>query len=34
VTGPAALVCIGERCSLPVTQPDELASAVRGARGE
>jgi uncharacterized protein YyaL (SSP411 family) len=29
----AALVCVGERCSLPVTQPEQIAEAVRGMRG-
>ncbi len=29
----AMLVCVGERCSLPVTQPDRIAEAVRGMRG-
>jgi uncharacterized protein YyaL (SSP411 family) len=24
----AAFVCVGERCSLPVTEPDELAAAL------
>jgi hypothetical protein len=28
----AMLVCVGERCSLPVTQPDKVAEAVRGMR--
>jgi len=32
VSGPAALVCVGERCSLPVTQPQEIAETVRGMR--
>ena len=25
----AAFVCVGERCSLPVTAPDQLAATVR-----
>ena len=29
----AAFVCVGERCSLPVTEPDQLAEAVRSMRG-
>jgi uncharacterized protein YyaL (SSP411 family) len=29
----AAFVCVGERCSLPVTAPDRLAEAVRGMSG-
>ena len=29
----AMLVCVGERCSLPVTQPDEIAEAVARMRG-
>jgi uncharacterized protein YyaL (SSP411 family) len=28
----AMLVCVGERCSLPVTQPDKIAEAVQGMR--
>ena len=28
----AMLVCVGERCSLPVTQPDKIAEAVAGMR--
>ncbi len=28
----AMLVCVGERCSLPVTQPEMIAEAVRGMR--
>ncbi len=27
-SGPAAFVCVGERCSLPVTSPTEIAGAV------
>ena len=30
--GSAAFVCVGERCSLPVTEPDRLAAAVRAMR--
>jgi uncharacterized protein YyaL (SSP411 family) len=33
VSGPAAFVCVGERCSLPVTSPDALTAAVAGMRG-
>jgi uncharacterized protein YyaL (SSP411 family) len=29
----AVLVCVGERCSLPVTQPDKIAEAVARMRG-
>ena len=29
----AVLVCVGERCSLPVTQPDAIAEAVTRMRG-
>ncbi|MBI2713252.1 MAG: thioredoxin domain-containing protein [Rhizobiales bacterium] len=29
----AAFVCVGERCSLPVTEPDRIAEAVAGMRG-
>jgi uncharacterized protein YyaL (SSP411 family) len=29
----ATLVCVGERCSLPVTQPDKIAEAVARMRG-
>ncbi len=28
VTGSAAFVCVGERCSLPVTEPEAIAAAV------
>jgi uncharacterized protein YyaL (SSP411 family) len=31
--GVAAFVCVGERCSLPVTQAERLAETVRGMRG-
>ena len=29
----AAFVCVGETCSLPVTQPDDIAAAVAAMRG-
>jgi uncharacterized protein YyaL (SSP411 family) len=29
----ALLICVGERCSLPVTQPDKIAEAVARMRG-
>jgi uncharacterized protein YyaL (SSP411 family) len=29
----AAFVCVGERCSLPVTSPDEIAATVAAMRG-
>ena len=29
-SGSAAFVCVGERCSLPVTEPRKIAEAVRG----
>jgi uncharacterized protein len=29
----AAFVCVGERCSLPVTKPDALAETIRGMQG-
>jgi uncharacterized protein len=29
----AAFICIGETCSLPVSDPDALAAAIRAARG-
>ena len=32
VSGSAAFVCVGERCSLPVMEPDKIAEAVRGMR--
>jgi uncharacterized protein YyaL (SSP411 family) len=32
VTGAAAFVCVGERCSLPVTSPQEIAAAVSAMR--
>ena len=31
-TSSAAFVCVGERCSLPVTEPDAIASAVAAMR--
>ena len=31
-TGSAAFVCVGERCSLPVTEPDKIASAIAATR--
>jgi uncharacterized protein YyaL (SSP411 family) len=31
--GPAAFICIGETCSLPVTTPDEIVQAFDAARG-
>jgi hypothetical protein len=31
--GSAAFVCVGERCSLPVTAPDKIADAVAAMRG-
>jgi uncharacterized protein YyaL (SSP411 family) len=31
--GPAAFVCVGETCSLPVTGPDQIAEAVGAMRG-
>jgi uncharacterized protein YyaL (SSP411 family) len=30
--GSAAFVCVGERCSLPVMQPDQIAAVVAGMR--
>jgi uncharacterized protein YyaL (SSP411 family) len=33
VSQSAALVCVGETCSLPVTEPSKIAEAVEGARG-
>ncbi len=30
--GSAAFICVGERCSLPVTSPDQIAAAVVGMR--
>jgi hypothetical protein len=29
----AAFICLGERCSLPVTEPGKVAAAVAGMRG-
>jgi len=29
----AAFVCVGDRCSLPVTEPAQIAEAARGMRG-
>ena len=31
--GSAAFICVGETCSLPVSDPDALAAAIRAARG-
>jgi uncharacterized protein YyaL (SSP411 family) len=31
--GSAAFVCVGERCSLPVSGPDQIAAAVTAMRG-
>ena len=31
--GPAAFVCVGETCSLPVTGPEKIAETVRAMRG-
>jgi uncharacterized protein YyaL (SSP411 family) len=31
--GSAAFICMGERCSLPVTSPDQIAAAVAAMRG-
>jgi uncharacterized protein YyaL (SSP411 family) len=33
VSGSAAFVCVGERCSLPVTEPAKIAEAVKAMRG-
>jgi len=33
VSGPAAFICVGETCSLPVTEPDAIAAAYDAARG-
>jgi uncharacterized protein YyaL (SSP411 family) len=33
VSGSAAFVCVGERCSLPVTTAEEIAAAVAAMRG-
>ena len=30
--GPAAFVCVGERCSLPLSEPEKLADAVAAMR--
>ena len=32
-SGSAAFVCVGERCSLPVTQPGKIAEVVQAMRG-
>ena len=29
----AAFVCVGERCSLPVTEPEQLAAAIAAMQG-
>jgi uncharacterized protein YyaL (SSP411 family) len=31
-SGPAAFICVGERCSLPVTEPGRIAEAARAMR--
>jgi hypothetical protein len=33
VTGPAAFVCVGERCSLPVSEPEQIPSSVAAMQG-
>ena len=33
ITGSAAFVCVGQRCSLPVTEPDKIMGAVAAMRG-
>jgi hypothetical protein len=33
ITSSAAFVCVGERCSLPVTEPDKIMEAVAAMRG-
>jgi len=32
ISGSAAFVCVGERCSLPVTEPEQIAEAVKAMR--
>ena len=32
-SGAAAFICIGERCSLPVTEPEQIAETIRSVRG-
>jgi uncharacterized protein YyaL (SSP411 family) len=32
-SGAAAFICIGERCSLPVTEPEQIADTIRSVRG-
>ncbi len=33
ITEPAAFICAGETCSLPVTAPEQIATALRSMRG-
>ncbi|MBS0248289.1 MAG: thioredoxin domain-containing protein [Proteobacteria bacterium] len=33
MTGSAAFICVGERCSLPVTEPGQIAEAVQAMQG-
>ena len=33
VSGSAAFVCVGQRCSLPVTEPEQIAEVVAAMRG-
>jgi len=32
VSGSAAFICVAERCSLPVTEPNQIAEAVKAMR--
>ena len=32
-SGAAAFICIGERCSLPVTEPEQIVETIRSVRG-
>jgi uncharacterized protein YyaL (SSP411 family) len=32
-SGAAAFICIGERCSLPVTEPEQIAETIKSVRG-
>jgi uncharacterized protein YyaL (SSP411 family) len=32
ISGAAAFICIGERCSLPVKEPEQIAETIKTVR--